>query len=153
MQTLVSWGDQSQSQEARRALDRIAKVGDPTRRSARLSVLPHQATKPFVGFLLKNVLLPIRQHSSWASPVLGTSMHRHADDWNLPQTSPDSPRIVGSATSPIFNQFTHARMRGTSPVVVGNSTSQLVSGSLAAKPWGQSRPQPPGSILIRTAPR
>lgn len=116
MQRQVSWGDQSQSQEARRALDRIAKVADPSRRSARLSVLPHQDTKPFVGFLLKNILLPIRQHSAWACLDL---LHT----WDLaaqtcrrlasPRPPPDSPGLWGWPPVCTTAQAIHAwRMRG-----------------------------------------
>lgn len=100
----------------------IAKVADPSGRSARLSVLPPQRHHTLVGFLLKNVLLPIRQHFPVGMP----------GNWDLaaqtcrPLASPRlSPGLWGSATVLLLKQFTH-RMRGIPSVVVGNSTSQPV---------------------------
>lgn len=71
-----------------------------------------------------------------------------------PQTSPRLPRIVGSATGPLQSTHAHTGLRGITPVVVGNSTSQR--GSLAAWLWGQRpravrEPRPSASHLVQSS--
>lgn len=63
---------------------------------------PTTYTKPSSAFLLKNLLLPIRQRSQWAYPVLAWDV---AAQTCIPLASPRLPRIVGSATGLPFWAF------------------------------------------------